>query len=55
MQILYTLAALDVPAALHGGPKTAVELAPIVGASRCETVSCQNRHGSAAHRPEAAA
>ena len=36
MQILYTLAALDVPAALHSGPKTADELAPIVGACCCE-------------------
>ena len=35
-QILYTLAALDVPAALHGGPKTASELAGIVGAFHSE-------------------
>jgi hypothetical protein len=31
VQLLHALAALDVPEALHGAPKTAAELAPLVG------------------------
>ena len=31
MQILYALTALEVPDALHESPKTAAEVAPIVG------------------------
>ena len=39
-QVLYAIAALDVPTFLHSGPKTATELAPLVGA-QCNFLSAE--------------
>lgn len=40
-QVMYALAALDVPEALSGGPKSAAEIAPIVGVFQPQALWCK--------------